>query len=67
MMKLALSHFPIKMWPMAGLILFMVTFIVVVLWVNRRGSDGLYRYVSHLPLDESNEIQKSKIVGDRHE
>jgi len=55
MMKHALSFFPIKMWPLAGLILFFVMFIFIVFWVNRKGSNELYDHVSRLPLKDSDD------------
>ncbi len=63
MMKYALSFFPLKLWPMAGLILFFVMFICVVLWVNRRGSGLIYSQVSQLPLEDASENLK----GVQHE
>lgn len=53
MMKQALAFFPLKMWPLFGMAIFMVMFLGVLTWVYRRGSDLLYEEMSYLPLDKS--------------
>ncbi len=52
MMKEALSYFPMKTLPLYGLGIFIITFILVIWWVNRKGSDALYDQVSRLPLED---------------
>jgi len=65
MMKEALSYFPLKSLPLFGLALFLMTFIGVMLWAYRKGSDEVYEQASQLPLDLS--IQKEEQKGVSHE
>ena len=38
--------------PVVSMVLFMAVFFGAVIWVYRRGSDGVYRDLSALPLDQ---------------
>lgn len=52
MLKLALSHFPLKQMPLIGLGLFVVVFVGVLFWVHRKGSRHFYERMSKIPLGE---------------
>lgn len=43
---------------LAALFLFLVCFIGFVVWVNRRGSTGLYRQLAHMPLQDSEDTKE---------
>lgn len=55
MKREAFSRLPETIWPTVGLILFLVTFIGILVWVWRRSSKSHYQRMSKLPLDETKE------------
>ena len=52
MMKEALSHFPLPIFTVVGLLIFFTFFVGVLFWVYRRGSTDVYNQVSQIPLEE---------------
>lgn len=57
MMKQALAFFPFKYLPMVGLAIFVVLFIGIIVWVNRKGSDEMYAHMESLPLDSEKGVR----------
>ncbi|MEQ1665096.1 MAG: cbb3-type cytochrome c oxidase subunit 3 [Bdellovibrionales bacterium] len=65
MMKEALAFFPLKTLPLVGLVIFLVSFVGVLLWVYRKGSDSIYQQMGQMPLDLT--ITEAKQKGVLHE
>ncbi len=51
MIKEALARIPLQHMSIVGLILFILLFAGAVLWVNRKGSDKVYKHLEEMPLD----------------
>lgn len=54
MTKEVLANLNMPWLPSIGLLLFLVLFVGMLIWINRRGSDDFYRQVQGLPMDDGN-------------
>ena len=53
MIREALSRLPLNHMAEFGLFLFVALFLGAVLWVNRKGSDKVYKHLEEMPLEEA--------------
>ena len=51
MLRDTLSEFAYTPWSLAGLIFFVLMFVLLLAWVYRKGSDHQYQEISRLPLE----------------
>ncbi len=52
MLRDTLSEFAYTPWSLAGLIFFVLMFVLLLAWVYRKGSDDQYQEISRLPLED---------------
>lgn len=55
MIKEALLKLPLSHMAELGLFLFIALFVGAVLWVNRKGSEKVYKHLEELPLELTTE------------
>ena len=52
MLKTIISQGDFAIWPEISLIIFCLTFLAILIWVNRKNSGKHYRYMADLVCDE---------------
>ena len=54
MLEQVLPNIPPSQWKLIAMLLFLVSFVGIVVWTFRRGSREHYDEMAKLPLDERN-------------
>ena len=54
MIQESLSHLHWSVLPVVSMFLFLSVFIGVLIWVFRKESNGIYKQMGELPLEENN-------------